>query len=243
MHAMLLRLLVLALLPALGGCLMGTAQSRVTSDYAAQVKQVGVISVLSSLPNISFLSTSAMDSHFAAAMLDGWDVDRVAYGRLVPRLQHKGYTVKILPRTGALAAAQQSDWRLPLADSIENAAYAAGKAAGVDMVVVVEAQVEDDFVTHTNQRVRGYGLQRAFDTGPFVYATVMVGAFDVEREFVVGRADGAMVKAADDSLWDTDYEQRGGPIKVAPPTASALLEQLEQVLGDVIGVAAQEAGL
>jgi hypothetical protein len=30
---------------------------------------------------------------------------------------------------------------------------------------------------------------------------------------------------------------------VAPPTASALLEQLEQVLGDVIGVAAQEAGL
>ena len=236
-------LIALGLCCLLGGCFLNTNQARVTSDYAANVKTVGIISLLNTNPKINYLSTSAMDSRFSSAVVKGWNSDNLVYALLVPRMQRKGYTVRTLSRSGALAEAQASDWRSPLGNSVADAVYAAGEARGLDMVVVVQAQVREDFVTDTNQKVRAFGLQKAFDTEAFVYASIFVEAYDIKRRFAVGRAEGNQVEPADAGLWNSAFETHKGEVALSGGHGQALADQLTRVLTNAIGVATQEAGL
>jgi hypothetical protein len=241
---MTLRLLRIApLLMLLSGCLLNTQDVRVTAEHKTQIERVGVVSLLPPDANVSVLGSSALESDFGHAAIDGWDPERIVAAVLLPRFERQGFTARMLPAHGALAQARASDWRAPLADSIAEAAYAAGAEAGVDMIVVVQPQVGEDFVTDTNQNVRGYGIQRAFDTAPFVYAAVVVEAFDVDRRFVVGRAEGRQKAPAADAAWNADFDAISGTVTATGTTGAALGEQLESLLRISIGIAAQEAGL
>lgn len=240
---MIQRLCTLAGVLLLSACLGSTTDVRVTSEYAQQVKRIGVVSLLHRQPHVSALESSALESHFGDAELAGWDVDRLVRDLVVPRLERKGFTVQVLGADGALAAARAEDWRAPEAKPVAEAAYAAGSAAGVDTVVVIQPMVSSDFVTATNQKVRGYGIQRAFDTDAFVYATLSVEAYDVKRRFVVGRAEGRQVEAAAADAWIAPYDAIDGPVAVSGAAADALRTQLTRVLGITIGVGMQEVGL
>ncbi len=241
---MTLRLLSIApLLTLLSACLLNTQDVRVTAEHKTQIERVGVVSLLPPDANVSALGSSALESHFGRVAIDGWDPERIAAAVLLPRFERQGFTASMLPVQGALARARASDWRAPLADSIAEAAYAAGAEAGVDMIVVVQPQVGEDFVTDTNQNVRGYGIQRAFDTEAFVYAAVVVEAFDVDRRFVIGRAEGRQKAAAADAAWRADFSTIAGSVHADGAAAAALAGQLETLLRTSIGIAAQEAGL
>jgi hypothetical protein len=234
--------LLLLCLP-LCGCFLATSDSRITSEYANTVKTVGVVSLLASNPKISFLSTSAMDSRFSSAVLEGWNSDALVHATLLPRLERKGYTVRAMTRNSELAAAQAEDWRAPQGDSVAEAIYAAGAAGNFDMVVVVQAQVREDFVTDTNQKVRAFGLQKAFDTEPFLYTTVYVEAYEIKRRFVVGRAEGNQIAAAPAGLWNPIFETTADEYPLTGSGAQILVDALAAQLTTAVGVAAQEAGL
>lgn len=238
------RLAAVALSLSLSACIFGGAsQVRVTSDYTTQVKNVGVVSLLGPQPNVSRLDTSAYESNFGFAALPGWQVDALVEQVMVPRLQRKGFTVRMLPAEGPLAEAKATDWRAPIGESVAEHVYALGAAQGLDMVVVVQAQVGEDFVTDTNQNVRGYGIQRAFDTEPFTYASLYVEAYDIERRFAVGRAEGQIVEAAEAGAWLPAYDSIKGTVMVDGPAATTLRTQLTNLMTAAIGVATQEAGL
>lgn len=235
--------LVLSFVLLLSGCLLNTKQSRVTTDYSAQVKSVGVVSLLSVQPNISYLSTSALESHFASGNLAGWNSDRLAHEILVNRMRGKGFSTRVLPLDGVLSKQKLNDWRQPLADSVSSAIYALGKSAGLDMVVVLQAQVGEDFVTGTNQKIRGYGLQRAFDTEAFIYASLFFEAYDIKKQFVVGRSEAQMSAAAPAGVWRADFENKHKQHTIDGIEGDSLRAALEDMLRNAIGSAAREAGL
>jgi hypothetical protein len=238
-----LRAVALSVTVLLAGCFGSTTQVRVTSEYTQQVKTVGVVSLLHPWPHVSHLKSSAMESEFGDAVLAGWNAEALVRQHVVPRLQRKGFTVTMLEARGALAAARDSDWRAPEADSIAEAAYAAGAAAGVDTLIVVQPELSADFVTDTNQKVRGYGIQRAFDSEPFVYAALFVEAYDIKRRFVVGRAEGRLAEPAAAGAWIAPYDTIDGRLEVDGAAATALGEQLARLLGNTVGAGLQEVGL
>jgi hypothetical protein len=238
-----LRVVLFAALALLCGCFAGGAQPRVTSDYAAQVKRVGVISLLGSNPHVSHLAASALESHFGSLRIADWDIDRLAYALLVPRLERKGYQVSILPRTGDLAQAQATDWLEAQSASVSEAVYTAGAAAGLDLIIVIQPAIATDFVTRTNQKIRGYGLQQAFDGQAFVYATIQATAHDIARRVTVGRATAQQAVPAAAGIWQPDFMLIRGERALEGDAATVLQAQLEAVLTATIGSAVQEAGL
>ena len=154
-----LPLFALCLLPA---CVAGTADTRVSGDYAALVEQVGVISLLHPHPHVNLLGSSALESRFRSAQVPGWTIDRLAQAQIKARLERRGLQARSIARDGAFATAYAADWRAPAADtSIAAAAYAAGAAAGLDVVVVVQAALVPDFVTDTHQRYAVTAATRA----------------------------------------------------------------------------------
>jgi len=95
-----LRVVLFASLALLCGCLVGGAQPRVASGYAAQVQRVGATNLLSLDSHVSHLTSSALESHLDSLRLADWDIDSLVYARLVPGFERKGYQVSILLRTG-----------------------------------------------------------------------------------------------------------------------------------------------
>ncbi|MGR8918450.1 MAG: hypothetical protein ACU85V_02435 [Gammaproteobacteria bacterium] len=232
--------LLLAASLLLAGCFLNTGTSRVTSDYQQQVRAVGVVSLLAE-PNLSHLSTSAMESNFARAAIAGFDSDRVVFERTVPRLRSKGMDARAVARDATLEAARGSDWRAPGQGGVSAAVYALGEAQGLDLVIVIQANLDNDFVSDTNQKIRGYGLQKAWDEAPELYATISVEAFDIRKRFVVARAIGRQ-QAPADGLWQPRFETTRGEIALDGAPGTAVASALEPLLGNAISVALQEAG-
>ena len=121
--------------------------------------------------------------------------------------------------------------------------YAIGAANGVDMLVVVYPHVEEDFVTKTNQNMRGYGLQRSFDSDPFAYAAVYIEAFDVNKQFVAGKAEGLQLAPLEDQVWRDEFETVAGPQAFGERHHATVFQTMSKVLTDAIGSAARESGL
>lgn len=238
-----LPVVLFAVLLLLCGCFGGGAQPRVTSDYASQVKRVGVVNLIGANPHVSHLTSSALESHFGQLRLADWDIDRLAYALLVPRLERKGYQVSILPRSGELARAQATDWLASESANVTEAIYAAGSAAGLDLIIVIQPAIATDFVTQTTQKVRGYGLQQAFDGEARVYATIQATAYDIERRFAVGRATAQQAVPANAGIWRDDFTLIRGELALDGNAGAALQAQLETLLTATIGSALQEAGL
>jgi hypothetical protein len=234
-----------ALLPllVLAACFANTGVARVTADYAATVRKVGLVSLIDAQPNLSHLTSSAMESTFALAALPGWDADALVRTVAGQRLGRKGYEVVHLPADDALRALYDSDRGYPRTERIHEAVYALGAAHGLDMIVLVCRQVGADEVTGTNQMIRGYGLQRAFDGAPKAYALVYVEAVDTRKRFVVGKAAALQQAPLSMAAWQPGFESARGTVPVDPAHREEVAGLLRKVLSEAIAVAAQEAGI
>ncbi len=229
---MLHRIALVGLSCLLSACLLDTTQPRMSSDYAARVQRAGIVSLLEPSARVSFLTSSALESHFGRLRLPGWNSERLAFDALGSRLARMGFTVSELDAGTSLD-------RRDIAAGI----YALGEREGLDLVVVVMPDNRADFVTDTNQNVSGYGIQQAFDTAPYVYAAVSVAAYDIGKRFTVAQADGHQHEPAAAGAWDPAWQTARGELSPAPAVAEALAPQLERLLGTALAVAAQEAGL
>lgn len=227
----------------LGGCLASGNQPRVTADYAATVDKVGIMSLIDTHPNVSNLLQSAQESRFGKLALPDWDAHELAQSVLGSRLRRKGFEVSSVEPDAAIRAAHGKDWGTAENPALREALHARGSALGLDVLVVVSRHTTPDTVTGTNQKIRGYGLQRAFDTGPHAYAVVYVQAIDIEGGVVAGAAEGLQMRTVPDQLWQTRFNDARGELTVAPDAADALREILATLLTNAIGSAAQEAGL
>lgn len=226
----------------LGGCLLNANESRVSADHAATIKRVGVLSLLETTPAVNYLSTSAQESSFASAMLDGWQPARIVHERVGSRLRSRGFEVVTMTPSPELREVHDPGAVYPQTDAVNALLYEEGERLGVDMVVIAYPQVSEDFVTGTNQNVRGYGIQRAFDTGPFAYANVYLEAIDVKRRFVAAKSQARQSRALDPAMWQSAWEARAKRAAVPPGQHAAFVTVLTEQLGTALGVATQEAG-
>jgi hypothetical protein len=228
---------------ALTGCLLNTSQTRVTADHTATITKVGVLSLVNAQPNISYLSTSAMESNFSNGVLKGWDADALVYEKVVQRLQRKGFDVSVIHRDDNALGIAESTWGYRDTSEIHERLFQAGAAKGIDMLVVVYPNVAEDFVTKTNQNVRGYGLQKAFDTGLFAYATIGIEAMDIKKRFIAGKAEGRQIAPLSESVWRPRYETHTGLQSIEEPHRTTIFESLSTLLTNAIGIAASESGI
>jgi len=228
---------------ALTGCLLNTSQSRMTAEHAARITKVGVLSLVNRQPHISYLSTSAMESKFSSTVLEGWDADALVYEKVGARLRRKGFEVIRIRRDDSSLGIAESKWGYRDTGEIHKRVYQAGAAKGLDMVVVVYPDIAQDYVTHTNQNIRGYGFQKAFDTGVFAYAAIAIEAIDVKRQFVVGRASGRQVAPLTESVWRPRYETGSGVQAIRESHRTTVFDSLSVLLTNALGIAAQESGI
>lgn len=226
----------------LGGCLLNATAPRVSADHAATIKRVGVLSLLEPVPAVNYLSTSAQESSFAAATLDGWQPARLVHERVGSRLRSRGFEVVAITPSPQLIEVHDPGAVYPQTDSVNAQLYEEGVRLGVDMIVIAYPQVSEDFVTGTNQNVRGYGIQRAFDTGPFAYANVYIEAIDVKRRFVAAKSQGRQSRPLDPAMWQAAWEARAQRAAIPPDQHAAFVTVLTEQLGTALGVATQEAG-
>ena len=241
------RPIVLALcLPIVGinGCfLTNNSRQPVSQDYIAQIQTVGLISLLPQRANISYLENSAMESHFSNAVIDGWDPETIVIENFISRLKRKNLNTKTLDVASGLEALKNSDWNKPTTDSIAERIYALGDKEAVDMILVIRPNVEKDAVTKTNQNIRGFGIQRAFDTPAFVYASVHLEIFDIRRKFSVGRASALQSERALEGLWTESFLNGAHTHDMKENDSTRFRQQVSSVLNDAVGIAAREIGL
>lgn len=235
-------LLLVTACAALAGCFNNATNARVTGEYAVTVKKVGVMALLDPAANVSHLVGSAQESRFGKLVLPDLDSHAIALAGLEQRLARRGFQVSELAADEAVLAAYGKDWGAPTDPGFHAALAARGAAAGVDLVVAVCRQVRSDDVTGTNQKVRGHGIQRAFDEPARAYAFAYVAAIDVGDGHPVGLAEGVQVESLDPALWLPGFDQAEGDMTVPPTVAAALTAQLARLLANAVGIAAQEAG-
>lgn len=238
-------ILLAALTLVLAGCptLGGNNVARVSSDYTKSVKKAGLLSLLDDRIYVSYLTSSAQESFFSQAPLGGWDIDQQVLKTIGGKLERRGMTVVPIARTTALMKAYDSDFGYARTERIHAELDTLGAELGLDMVVLVARNNESDKVTDTVQNIRGYGLQKAFDTGPFAYATIYVEAYDTRQHFVVGRASGFQSAPLPPELWQQSFETSRGDITLPASIHDGVGAVLRKVLYDAIAIAAQEAGI
>ena len=236
---------LLALCLLLNACmnLGGNNVARVTTDYAATVKKVGLLCLVDDQINVSYLTSSAQESFFSRAALPGWDVSAQVSGIMTPNMKRKGFEVIPIARSDELLGLYDSDFSYAKTERIHEQLATIAKAQGLDMVVVVARNVDADRVTKTNQKIRGYGLQKAFDTGAFAYGSIYVEAYDTRKFFVVGKATGFQSVPLPDGLWQGSFETAKGTATIPAETQDEITKVLKKVVGDAVAIAAQEAGV
>ena len=217
--------------------------ARVTTDYAATVKKVGLLSLVDDQINISYLTASAQESFFSRATLANWNIDAQVTGIMMPKLKRKGFEVIAIPRNKQLLSVYDSDFSYAKTERIHEQLASIAKDLGLDLVIVVARHVDIDHVTKTNQKIRGYGLQKAFDSAAFAYASIYVEAYDTRRFFVVGKATGFQSAPLLEGVWQSDFEAAKGRVAIPDDVHDAVLKVLQKVVGDAVAIAAQEAGV
>ena len=236
---------VLCLSLLLTGCptVGGNNVARVTTDYAATVKKVGLLSLVDDQINISYLTASAQESFFSRATLAGWNIDAQVAGIMTPKLKRKGFEVISIPRSKELLSVYDSDFSYAMTERIHAQLANIGKELGLDLVIVVARHVDADRVTETNQKIRSYGLQKAVDSAAFAYGSIYVEAYDTHKLFVVGKATGFQSAALPAGVWQSAFESAKGTVTIPDDIHAAVLKLLQKVVGDAVAIAAQEAGV
>ncbi len=238
-----IRILCLALcLPLIGGCL-DFQHVRVTPEHRQLHNKVGIVVLVDPLPRLHHMQLSVLKSTAGALELPGWNAREAITSYLSERMRGMAldvrpvtYDDKTFPQAydSSMAYAAFERLRTPLADW--------ARAQGLDMVVVVYRQVEEDMIGDSIENMIGYGLARHAEERTDAYAAVYIEALDSDGH-LIGNADGQKVLPVDDALWLPGFDADKQTVPVSGATGKALRTQIKQALLDAVLLAAQEAGL
>lgn len=237
------RALILALcLPFLGGCL-DFQHVRVTPEHRQLHNKAGIVVLVDPLPRLHHMQLSVLDSTAGALELPGWNARESITAYLSQRMKGMAldvrtvsYDEKTFPAAydSSMAYAAFERLRTPLADW--------ARAQGLDMVVVVYRQVEEDLIGDSIENMIGYGLARHAEERTDAYAAVYIEALDSDGH-LIGNADGQKVIPLDNSVWRPEFDADKKTVAVSGALGKTLRTQINQALLDAVLLAAQEAGL
>jgi hypothetical protein len=243
------RLLLIGITVSLSGCLgsglkLGGDTVRMTKEHAQFIDKAGVVSFIDPQPRIHFVSSSLKESNLGSMVLDDWDATAAITDLMASRLRQKGFTVIPVDAGIPLTEAYSSSASFAEPDRLRDRLLAAGKRAGVDMLVVVYRQLTKDFVTGSSQKVIGYGLyKRHGEDRPFAYSTVQVEVLNVNKGYVLGKADGSARIELDRDAWQDNFETDQGPFRLRSAHAETIRQKLIEALTTSTMIAAQETGV
>ena len=146
-------------------------------------------------------------------------------------------------RSAEVLSLYDSDFGVAKTERIHAHLATLAQELGLDMIVVVCRNVDIDRATKTNQKLRGYGLQKAVDSAAFAYASIYVEAYDTRKFFVVGKATGFQSQQLPDGIWQTAFETAKGKVALPVEIQEVVSKVLRKVVGDAVAIAAQEAGV
>jgi hypothetical protein len=245
------RLVLLAITLGLTGCLsktlginLGGDGVRMTPEHVQSIKTAGVVSFIAPQPQVHFVASSFKESNIETVVFDGWDATATVTDLLEARLRQKGFKVVSIDAGIPQTAAYTSSASFALPKQVRERLVAAGRAHGVDMLVVVYRQLVKDFLTKSSQNVISYGLyKRHSESETYAYAAVHIEALNTKKGFLMGKADATVKIELDDSAWQQNFETEEGPLKLSPVRADLVREKVLEALSTSIMIAAQEAGI
>ena len=226
------RLLLLGISVSLSGCLssnlginLGGDNVRMTKEHAQLIEKAGVISFIEAQPRVHFVSSSLKESNLESLVIGDWDATTAITNLMEGRLRQKGFKVVDVDSGIPFADAYSSSASYAEPDRLHDRLLAAGRRAGVDMLI-------------------SYGLyKRHTEGGPYAYSAVQVEALNVNKGYVLGKADGTVKMELDDSAWQQNFETDKGPLRLSPVRADSVREKVIETLLNATMIAAQEAGI
>lgn len=245
------RLLLVCVTLALSGCLssgldlnLGGDNVRMTAEHAQFIKKAGVVSFIDPQPRVHFVSSSLKESNIESIELENWDATATITDLMAGRLRQKGYEVVGIDAQIPLEDAYSSSSSFAEPARNRDQLIAVGKAHGVDMLLVVYRQLKKDFIAKTSQKVISYGLyKRHSEVDVYAYSVVHVEAININKGYVLGKADATVKIEIDGSAWQQNFESDEGPFRLSPVRADMVREKLAEALTNSAMIAGQEAGV
>lgn len=240
------KLLVAMVLVVLAGC-FDVKNARVSSDQAALIGTVGVVTLLTEAPTIHYGAQAVTHTNDTLAALPGWSAHTAVTAYMNQRLKGKGFKPVEIPVDAAtrqeLEAAYDNPWAYPRPERIRDRLYALGVANNADMVVVVYRQVTKDFIGESKvENVRGYGLYNSYFSKPHVYAAVFMEALDARHGSLIGSSEGQKSVELPAELWHDDYATAKTP-KIPDTDVGPVTRLVQDTLLAAVLAAAQETGV
>jgi hypothetical protein len=233
---------LMLLMIGLVGCL-NLKQARVTPEHRQLKNKVGIVVFLEPAPRLRHLQLSALESTASTLKLPDWNVQAVVTEFLTQRMHGMGLEVK--PATYAsdtFPSPYDSSMAYPNLERMRPALGSWAEAQGLDMVVAVYRQAEQDFIGDSIENLIGYGLVRHSQVRTDAYAMIYLEALDTEGR-LIGNSDGQKALAVEDKFWRADFDVDKAGVEISGPVAKALTANISQALLDAVLTAAQEAGL
>lgn len=229
-------------LATLAGCL-NLKQARVTPEHRQLKNKVGIIVLMDPAPRIHHLQLSALESTATTLKLPNWDVQATIANYLAQRMRGMALDVRAAPyQPEDFPSAYDSSMAYPAFERLRPALGQWAAAQGLDMVVVVYRQVEQDFIGDSPENLIGYGVARHGSERTDAYAAVYLEALDSDGR-LIGNSDGLKTLPLANELWQPAFEVDKTPVAATGEVAEAVTATVTQVLLDAVLTAAQEAGL
>ena len=235
-------LIVVVCLTSLAGCLTNN-DVRMTTEHAQFIDKVGVISLLDQHANVHYAAQEPKDIIDRKALIQGWRINTLVGEHLVGRLNQKGYNARIINVAAEELPAYDNSWARANTLGLHPKLYEIGKAAGVDMLVVVYRERVAEFISKSRDRLRGYGVFKSHRVEPHLYAAVYVEALNVEKQYVLGKASGQQAIKLEGNDWRNGFEPGKSPILLPFKGSDPQAEELTELVKLAALLAAQEAGL
>lgn len=233
----------LILVVALAGCL-DLKQARVTPEHRQLLNKATVVVFLDPAPRLQHLQLSALDSTVTTATLKDWDADAVITPFLAQRMQKMGLDVHLFPYAhDQFPNPYDSSMAYPNFERMRGPLAAWGKDHGVDMVVAVYRQLEQDFIGESIENLVGYGVVRHGDERTDAYAAVYVDAINTKDAGLIGNSDGLKDIPMDNAAWRETYSVDKTPVAIKGEEAKRWVAKITEALTGAVLLAAQEAGL
>ncbi len=237
------RLVVGLLCAALTGCL-NQDEVRLTPAHSITLKTAGIVNLLPQTPTIHYAARLITDSNYPRLVLDNFDVEATTQNYLRQRLQTRGFEPRpILVPNMIRAQVYASSWAPPNAAAGRTALLDLGRAARVDILVIVYHQLQQDFMSDSSEKMRGYGIFKKHNAAPYAYSSLALEVLNVKTGGVIGRLNAHRGIAIDASLWNAKYESTINSITPAAPDQQALQSAITTALEGSLLQAAQEVGL
>ncbi len=233
---------LMVLVMGLVGC-FDLKQARVTPEHRQLKNKVGIVVFLEAAPRLQHLQLSALESTVATLDLPGWNARAVITEFLGQRMRGMGLEVKpVTYATDTFPNPYDSSMAYPNLERMRPALGAWAASQGLDMVIAVYRQAEQDFIGDSVENLIGYGVVRHGEVRTDAYAMLYLEALDTEGG-LIGNSDGQKALAVEDKLWRADFNVDKTSVAISGPVANALTAKISQALMDAVLTAAQEAGL